>query len=191
MTQSSHYHITSDTIEAERLIIEESKKDPGAFRFIYESYHEAIFRYVYQRCDDKAAAFDITQQVFVKALIHLPAYTFRGVPFSSWLYRIAKSEVFQAIKDNKVSRTLNVDFSGLKDMLQEAEVDDSFLQKEKSLTICMGGLPESDMHLVEMRFFESRAFREIGEILKVTENNAKVKLYRVLDKLKKCILSNR
>jgi RNA polymerase sigma-70 factor (ECF subfamily) len=45
-------------------------------------------------------------------------------------------------------------------------------------------LPEDDLQLIEMRFFESKPFREIGEILAITENNAKVKLYRVLDRMK-------
>ena len=36
-----------------------------------------------------------------------------------------------------------------------------------------------------MRFFEKRSFREMGEILDLTENNAKVKTFRALIKLKK------
>ena len=36
-----------------------------------------------------------------------------------------------------------------------------------------------------MRFFEKRSFREMGEILDLTENNAKVKTFRALVKLKK------
>jgi RNA polymerase sigma-70 factor (ECF subfamily) len=36
-----------------------------------------------------------------------------------------------------------------------------------------------------MRFFERRSFKEIGEILNITENNAKVKCFRALEKLKK------
>nr|MDQ3072000.1 sigma-70 family RNA polymerase sigma factor [Bacteroidota bacterium] len=49
-------------------------------------------------------------------------------------------------------------------------------------------LEENELQLVEMRYFEKRPFREIGEILDITENNAKVKLYRVLDKLKKLVV---
>ena len=41
-----------------------------------------------------------------------------------------------------------------------------------------------DYLLIEMRFFEQRAFKEIAEILEITENNAKVKTYRALDRLK-------
>lgn len=191
MIPLSPYHVSSEAMEKELQLIEASKKDPAEFRPLYEKYHEPIFRYIYQRSDDKDAAFDVTQQVFVKALINLSRYTFKGVPFSSWLYRIAKSEVYKAIEKNKVNRTLNVDVDGLKELLHEVEADDAFLQKEKSLTACMSQLQEADVQLIEMRFFESRAFKEMGQILEMTENNAKVKVYRILEKLKKCMLSIR
>ena len=35
-----------------------------------------------------------------------------------------------------------------------------------------------------MRFFEKRSFREIGDLLEMTENNAKVKTFRAVNKLK-------
>ncbi len=191
MIPLSPYHVSAEAMEQELQIIEASKKDPSAFRPLYEKYHEPIFRYIYQRSDDKDAAFDITQQVFIKALINLNRFTFKGVPFSSWLYRIAKSEVYKAIEKNKVQRTLNIDIDGLKELLQEAEADESLISKEKSLTLCISQLQETDIQLIEMRFFENRAFKEIGHIFEMTENNAKVKVYRILDKLKKCILAIR
>ncbi|MGB1032673.1 MAG: RNA polymerase sigma factor, partial [Flavobacteriales bacterium] len=45
-------------------------------------------------------------------------------------------------------------------------------------------LSSADFLLIEMRFFEKRPFKEIAEILEITENNAKVKTYRALDRLK-------
>ena len=48
-------------------------------------------------------------------------------------------------------------------------------------------LEEEDMQFIEMRFFEKRAFKEIADIFGITENNAKVKTYRILEKLKKII----
>ena len=41
------------------------------------------------------------------------------------------------------------------------------------------------MQLIEMRFFEQRPFKEVAEILGITENNAKVKSYRILQRMKK------
>ena len=191
MISLSPYHVSAESMEQELQIIKASKKDSAAFRPLYEKYHELIFRYIYQRGDDKEAAFDITQQVFVKALINLSRYTYKGVPFSSWLYRIAKSEVYKAIEKNKLQRTLNIDIDGLEELLHEAEADEALIQKEKSLTVCMSQLQDADVQLIEMRFFESRAFKEMGQILEITENNAKVKVYRILKKLKNCILAIR
>lgn len=191
MKTTSKYKTRLDTIELEMEAIEAAKKDFEAFGPLYEKYHECIFRYVYQRSDNKEAAFDITQQVFVKALSHLHKYQFKGLPFSSWLYRIAKSEVYQAFKDNITSRTLNMGIEEMKELLQEAnESENVIFDSEKSLTNCLSQLPEGDLQIVEMRFFENRPFKEIGEIMDITENHSKVKLYRILDKLKKCILSN-
>jgi RNA polymerase sigma-70 factor (ECF subfamily) len=41
------------------------------------------------------------------------------------------------------------------------------------------------VQMLELRFFEKRAFKEIGDILNMTENNAKVKVYRLLQKMRK------
>jgi RNA polymerase sigma-70 factor (ECF subfamily) len=51
-------------------------------------------------------------------------------------------------------------------------------------------LPEDDLQLIELRFFEKRQFKEIAEILNLTETNAKVKLYRILEKVKKTLTKN-
>ena len=46
-------------------------------------------------------------------------------------------------------------------------------------------LKPSEVELLELRFFEKRPFKEIANILDITENNAKVKVYRLLQKMKK------
>jgi RNA polymerase sigma-70 factor (ECF subfamily) len=46
-------------------------------------------------------------------------------------------------------------------------------------------LDNEEMELIELRYFEKHSFKEVGEILEITENNAKVRTYRVLEKLKK------
>ena len=48
-------------------------------------------------------------------------------------------------------------------------------------------LPEDDLQLVELRFFEKRHFKEIAEILEISEVNAKVRMYRLVERLKKSL----
>ena len=183
MTVNPMYHQTNQRMEEELSWIRRAQKDPESFGPLYKKYHEQIFRYIYQRMDDEEQAFDITSQVFMKALNNLHKYEYRGVPFSSWLYRIAKSELYQSFRDRKSERTLNIESYQLFEMIDEIEEDNSEMNK-KRLFASLAKLKEKDMQLIEMRFFEKRNFKEIGEILEMTENNAKVKTFRALEKLK-------
>jgi RNA polymerase sigma-70 factor (ECF subfamily) len=126
------------------------------------------------------------QQTFLKALSSLHKYEFRGVPFASWLYRIASSEVNNLYRTQKANRTVNIESVSIYSIIEEIE-ESKVEEYHDKIAAIISELPEDELQLIEMRFFEKRAFREIGEILMITENNAKVKTYRVLEKLKKMI----
>ena len=69
-------------------------------------------------------------------------------------------------------------------------MDCSSLTDKKDILIeALTKLKDVDIQLVEMRFFEKRSYREIGDILDLTENNAKVKTFRALERLKKLVLN--
>lgn len=183
------YHQTADKLNVEKKCIEQAKKNPNLFGPLYEKYHEQIFRYVHQRVDTLESAQDITSQVFVKAIHKLDKFEFRGVPFGSWLYRIAKSELYQSYRDQQAKRTVNVETVHLSEMMEVFQEDTTQL-KLNHLLSCVKKLKEADIQVIELRFFEKRPFREIAEILEITENNAKVKCFRILLKLKKIYLKN-
>lgn len=190
MEISSEYHIKPEKIQQELLLIDAARKDPAAFRPLYESYFEPIFRYVFRRVDNKDDARDITQQVFINALANINRFEYRGVPFTSWLYKIAYYEVLKAVRKNDTNRCVSMDTNSMQSLLKEAlEEEPGIEEKEKSLSNCMSGLKEDELKLVELRFFEDRPFKEVAEISELTENNAKVKMHRILLKLKKCMKS--
>lgn len=180
-------HKSKTEIEDEQRLVEASQADPAQFEVLYNKYHETIFRYVYQRLDSKETAFDITQQVFMKALSALPKYTYKGVPFSAWLYRIAQNELNTFFKKNVKERTVNIDSESLCNLAEEVEDGETLDEMYTRLTKTISELGEPDLSLMEMRFFEHRPFKEIGQIMGMTENNAKVKIYRIIDKLKKLL----
>jgi len=68
-------------------------------------------------------------------------------------------------------------------VMEEFQIDESEHKREVLLKI-LPMLKDNQLQLIEMRFFEKRSFKEIGEILDLTENNAKVKTFRALLKLK-------
>ncbi len=180
---NTSYHMNSFLLEEERIQIENAKQNPEKFGPLYRKYFEPIYRYVYKRMDDLETVDDVTSMVFVKAIANLHKYEFRGLPFSSWLFRIAKSELNQAFRDKKAQRTVRLDKVVIGQMMDEIVENDSDLNRSKLLD-SLTRLKPYQLELIEMRFFEKRSFREIGELLEMTENNAKVKTFRALNKLK-------
>ena len=48
---------------------------------------------------------------------------------------------------------------------------------------CVNELKQEQQDLIELRFFQSMSFKEIAEIYDITEANAKMRTYRILEKL--------
>lgn len=59
----------------------------------------------------------------------------------------------------------------------------------RKLPAILERLAVNELQIIELRFFEQRPFKEIADILGITETYAKVKVYRVLDKMKKLFLN--
>ena len=65
--------------------------DARAFGQLYERYADRVYRYLRVRTDSEEDAADLTQQTFLQVLDALPKFQQRGVPFSVWLFRIARN----------------------------------------------------------------------------------------------------
>ena len=186
MTQQKNiYHQSKSTIKKEESILKAATTNPAKFAPIYEKYYVAIFKFVLQRVENEQVASEIVSDVFAKAIFNLKKYKFKGYPFSAWLYRVAYNEIATKFRKKQKQRTVNIPdeswnlFSNDEDEENDIAID---LQK---LKICLPKLKPNEIELIEMRFFEKRSFKEIAEITGVTENNAKVKVYRTIDKIKK------
>lgn len=182
------YHQSETQVKDDQGQVELALNDMSHFRGLYEKYYENILRYVYQRVNSKDEAIDITGQVFLNAMVNLKKYSFRGLPFSSWLYRIAMNELMMLFRKNKTKRCINIDEAGLNNIAVELK-DELQEHKQKILIAALSRLTADDYELIQMRFFEQRSFAEVAEITGITENNAKVKTYRIIDKLKQLMLS--
>lgn len=186
MSVNPYFHQTPDLLRQEQLWVMQAKSDPTKFEPLYRKYYSPILRYLIQRIDDTELAHDIASQVFVKAIRNLNQYEFRGVPFGSWLYRIAKSELYQQFREKQASRTVRMENMQIPSMTVDelfSEQGDMELNRSRLLK-ALQELKQDQLKLIEMRFFEQMSFREIGEQLGLTENNAKVKTFRAVEKLR-------
>ncbi len=181
---TNHKTVSQEKMLEEWRLIQEAQKDPAQFRPLYDQYYTPIFRFIFQRTADQNLCADICSQVFLKALQRLDKYQFRGVPFSAWLYRIATNEVAEHYRKARKNRVICVKDIHLNDIAEEVHQppNEQLLQ---NLIQCLDQLKTTDLQLIELRFFERRPFKEIANILGITESNAKVKTYRILERMKK------
>ena len=181
---NKEFHKTEKEVNSELAEIELAKKNPRNFEVLYNRYYEQIFRYLYSRVDNKHLASDLTSQVFYKAMLNIDNYSFKGVPFASWLYRIAFNEMNMYFRKDAKSRTVNIESHQIEGLFEEIE-EELYSEEKEKLVKVLASLSDERLSLIEMRFFEKRSFKDIADIMGITENNAKVKVYRTLDKIKK------
>ena len=89
-------------LEEEKTLVEEAKKNSQAFSILYEEYYSKIFGYILKRVSDVELAQDITSETFIKALEKIWSFKWRGISFSSWIYRIASNEIVNFYRKKKV-----------------------------------------------------------------------------------------
>ncbi len=180
-------HHQSDTdIQLEQQQVNAAMANPRHFNVLYEKYFKAIYVFVFRRTGNEELTADITSHVFLKALINIKKYKNRGVPFSGWLFRIAFNEVNMYFRKHKANRIVSVEQSEMLQIAQDTDIVDNTEHLQLMIN-ALKKLHKDDIYLIELRFFEKRSFAEVGAIAGITENNAKVKIYRIIDKLKRLI----
>lgn len=182
--------VTAEAMQSEWVEIQAAQADPAMFRPLYNRYFNSIFQFIYKRTLNEELCADICSQVFLKAMQRLNGYTFKGVPFSAWLFRIASNEVAQHYRGTQKNRVVSIEDHNLNKVMDELETDDLAPFREVLIS-SLEELKEGDLEIIELRFFEKRPFKEVADILDITESNAKVRTYRVLERLKKIMLRNK
>lgn len=176
--------IQNQIINEEEVILL-SVDNPENFRVLYERYYRQIFLFILHRVGDKELSGDLSSQVFLKALNNLSKYQPRGLPFSAWLYRIAVNECNDLFRRTKRSRVVVLEEGHTERLYEEMEDHDPLEEVKRMLPQVLEKLKLEELQIIELRFLENRPFMEVANILGITENYAKVRTYRILDKMKK------
>jgi RNA polymerase sigma-70 factor, ECF subfamily len=163
----------------ERLDIEAAQKDPAKFAALYERHFERVYAFVVRRVRDRAAAEDVTADVFHKALAALPAFQVREAPFAAWLLRIAANAVVDRSK--RAAREISV-----ADDQPEPSVapDVDAMDRRADLFRFVNELPGDQRRVLIERFIEQRSIREIAARLNRTEGAVKQLQFRALQHLR-------
>lgn len=170
------------TGEEEQAAIAAARSDPRRFTPLYECYFGDIFRFLLRRAGDRDLTNDITQETFLKAMLALPRYQERGLPFRAWLYRIALNELRMHWRKRKeVLIDLSyVQVAGLSEEMGLAAEDDDM----RRLGLAMAKLDVDRSQLIHLRYMDGLSYAEIGQVIGVAEEAAKMRVHRILQTLR-------
>lgn len=172
----------------ERLLVEAAQADPSKFGALYELHFHRIYYFVVSRVGDRAAAEDVTSDVFHKALANLPSYEWRGTPFSAWLYRIASNAVVDRFKRANLEVPVADDppdfASDSGTGSRHRVVSQDKIEESAALFTLVDKLPAVQRRVIYERFVQQRNIREIAGILKKTEGAVKQLQFRALQTLR-------
>ncbi len=166
------------TLEDDRLLIEAAQADPARFVDVYQRYVDRVYAYVSRRTRNRAAAEDITSQVFEQALRTIGRFEWRGVPVTAWLLRIASN----ALADHWRETARNTQ-EAPPDVPDARELED--IDRRLALYQQVEQLPELQQHVIRMRFVEEKSIREVAAALDRSEGAVKQLQLRALENLRK------
>ena len=124
---------------------------------------------------------DLFQEITVQLWKSFPG--FKGeAKFSTWMYKVALNTAMTLFRkpQKKVLQHADIDVSSLK-MEYEVYEDDEY--KLKKMYKAIHELSDVEKALI-MMYLDDRPYKEIGEILGITEGNARVKMNRAKNNLK-------
>ena len=81
------------TLAEEQALLQKARTDPTQFGPLYDAHYPTIFGYVWRRTGDYHLARDVAADTFLKAVLRLSDFEWRGVSVLAWLYRIATNEL--------------------------------------------------------------------------------------------------
>ncbi len=169
--------------EEEYQWIVNAKLCPTNFAPLYKKYYHKIFNYIEKRMQNKDLSSDIAAQVFSNALQRIHSFEYKGYSFGAWLYRIAHNEMCQEYRNFQKNKLIDFDENQCKSMIfqvENNELEDKLLLLESA----MKKVKRNYLQIIELRYFENLSFKEIGIRLGISENTAKVRCFRAVDKLK-------
>ena len=177
--------------DEENLVHRAKQGDEEALAQLYESYFDRIYRYAALRIGNRMEAEDITQEIFLKAVRSIHTFKWKGIPFSAWLFRIARNEVIDTMRKKSKQPTvplsqlpaIAVSSAGNPCPVAEGELD------IEQLTAAIRRLTQAQQEVISLRFFAELSIAEVASLtgkrqgaVKSLQHSAILALRRVLSK---------
>jgi RNA polymerase sigma factor (sigma-70 family) len=169
-----------EPFDAELLRQYAEQDSESAFAALVTRHVNLVYSAAVRKTHNPHAAEEITQAVFI-ILARKARSLRRETVLPGWLYQTARLTAANFLR-NEIRRVRREQESYMQSLSNETG---AWPQIEPLLDDAMGGLNEKERNAVVLHFFEGKSFQEIGAAFGGSENAAKKRVIRGLEKLRK------
>jgi RNA polymerase sigma-70 factor (ECF subfamily) len=170
------------------------KGDESAFAYLVQKYRRPMVGFLYRLCHNPAAAEELAQEVFLRVYRSRSNYE-ATAKFSTWIYRIASNLAVNFARDTRHERTevtVRLDEpdqeTGTTPDLADKSLtaEEQILKRERLAAIRskVNALPERQRMAVILHKYQQMDYRQIADVLKLSESATKSLLFRAYETLR-------
>ncbi len=132
---------------------------------------------------DVHSAQDVTQQVFTEVARQAKRLA-RHPALVGWLYTTTRLMALRVNRTEQRRKAREQEANTMNELLHHDEPPADWNQLRPVLEDAMHELDDQDRHAVLLRYFQNKSLNEVGAALNLTENAARMRVERALDKLR-------
>jgi RNA polymerase sigma-70 factor, ECF subfamily len=168
--------------------------DETAFAYLVQKYRRPMVSFMYRMSHNAAAAEDLAQEVFLRVYRSRENYE-ASAKFTTWLYRIATNLAVNHARDTRHERPEHMvsldepdEDTGLTVDVPDgsATAEEVIMKRERMAAIRqrVQALPERQRTAVIMHKYQQMDYRQIADVLKLSESATKSLLFRAYETLR-------
>jgi len=168
--------------------------DESGFNYLVEKHYRAMIHFLFRMVRNQAVAEELAQEVFLRVYRSRESYRAEA-KFTTWLYRIATNLAVNHARDTKHERSAQTIYLDQPDEEtgstpdvadDDPNVEQNLLRDERMAAIRQHvmALPERQRMAVLMHKYQGMDYRQIGDVLKLSESATKSLLFRAYQTLR-------
>ena len=178
-TDTAHAHSTDSDTRSDAELARTAHQDPHAFSVLFDRYFTRVYHFHYFRIRQKEDAEDLTSETFTKIFEKVDTFQDRGIPFSVWVFTIARHTLIdftRRLKKNVTSLDALEEYQQPGIDFDHHAIDQTILMEK--LWKAAAVLPEKHQQIWALKLSAGLSHKEIGAIVGMTENNVNVAISR-------------
>ena len=176
------------------IMLRVAEGDESGFTYLVGKYHRPMIHFLFRMVHNQAIAEELAQEVFLRVYRARSSYRAEA-RFTTWLYRIATNLAVNHARDTRHERTAQTlyldapdeDTGTTPDLADDGiSAEEQMLRNErvKAIRKYVEALPERQKMAVLMHKYQGMDYRQIGDVLKLSESATKSLLFRAYQTLR-------